>query len=130
MTEAEFKTKIYRRVSPYCYVQAMADRLRPGVPDHWYSGPKADLWVEYKVCARPRAKTVTPHLSKPQRLWLAGRHREGRQVWAVVGLTQANCACLVFKNGEWDEPKAVTEAVLFSEYTDELLEAVGVISWN
>ena len=59
-----------------------------GVPDLWFSGNSADLWVEVKYLPRvPRRDSVVPTelLSKLQAQWLERRHREGRQVAVIIG---------------------------------------------
>lgn len=57
-----------------------------GVPDCYYSGPRGDLWIEYKYVAKLPVKVPVPvDLSKLQRHWLEGRHAEGRNVAVVVG---------------------------------------------
>lgn len=59
-----------------------------GVPDLWFSGNSADLWVEVKYLPRvPRRDSVVPTelLSKLQAQWLERRHKEGRQVAVIIG---------------------------------------------
>jgi len=59
-----------------------------GVPDLWFSGSSADLWVEVKYLPRvPWRDSVVPTelLSKLQAQWLERRHREGRQVAVIIG---------------------------------------------
>ena len=59
-----------------------------GVPDLWFSGNSADLWVEMKYLPRvPRRDSVVPTelLSKLQAQWLERRHKEGRQVAVIIG---------------------------------------------
>lgn len=57
-----------------------------GIPDVWYSGTRADLWVEYKYLpiAVPRTRVI-PDLSVKQLHWIRCRQREGRNVWTIVG---------------------------------------------
>jgi hypothetical protein len=57
-----------------------------GIPDVWYSGTQADLWVEYKYLpiSQPRA-VVIPNLSPKQLHWITARRVEGRNVWVIVG---------------------------------------------
>lgn len=58
-----------------------------GQPDVWYSGQKADLWVEFKFITVPvRDDTMIDFgLSPLQKEWLTSRHREGRNVGVIVG---------------------------------------------
>ena len=57
-----------------------------GIPDVWYSGARADLWVEYKYLpiSNPRS-VVIPDLSLKQLHWIAARRAEGRNAWVIVG---------------------------------------------
>lgn len=58
-----------------------------GQADVWYSGNKADLWIEYKFVMLPkRDDTVFDlGLSSLQQEWLRSRAQEGRNVAVVVG---------------------------------------------
>ena len=58
-----------------------------GIADVWYSGPKGDLWVEYKFNVLPKREDtlVVPSLSELQREWLSSRHHEGRRVGVIIG---------------------------------------------
>lgn len=64
-----------------------------GIADVWYSGAKADLWVEYKFIAVPKRDDTLidlvggkkPALSALQQDWLSERHTEGRNVGVIVG---------------------------------------------
>lgn len=57
-----------------------------GVFDKWYSGDKADIWVEYKYePIVPVRRNVTPDLSELQKKWGRDRHTEGRRVFVIVG---------------------------------------------
>lgn len=57
-----------------------------GIPDAWYSGNRADLWIEYKYLPvkAPRI-TVIPDLSELQLRWIIDRDIEGRDIWVIVG---------------------------------------------
>jgi hypothetical protein len=72
-----------------------------GVPDDWYSGTYADLWVEYKFVVLPaRSKTIIHiDLSELQRSWLRRRYAEGRNVAVVVG---SKTYCAVYQNLAWE----------------------------
>lgn len=59
-----------------------------GVPDLWFSGPKADLWVEMKFVQKlPKTVPLRPYdlLSKLQEKWLRDRYEEGRNVAVIIG---------------------------------------------
>jgi hypothetical protein len=73
-----------------------------GVPDKWYSGSAADLWVEYKYLPRlPVRAAKTIDLTSLQRLWLRNRLTEGRRVAVVVGHKSGG---LLFTDGAWEAP--------------------------
>jgi len=58
-----------------------------GIPDVWYSGPAADLWIEYKFVALPKRENtvISIDLSDLQKNWIATRVAEGRNVGVIVG---------------------------------------------
>ncbi len=58
-----------------------------GIPDVWYSGSAADLWVEYKFVAVPKRPDthIKIELSELQKNWLRCRCAEGRKVGVIVG---------------------------------------------
>jgi hypothetical protein len=79
------------------------DNYRGGVPDAYYSGPKADIWIEYKYLKQipKRAGTIIKPSLRPQQLkWLAKEHSFGRQVYCIVGSKEGGC---IFKYPEWVE---------------------------
>lgn len=71
----------------------MNNPYNSGAADVWYSGRRADLWVEYKflrdgkIPLRAGIDLVTKqrYLSALQLDWLEGRHTEGRNVWVIIG---------------------------------------------
>lgn len=78
------------------YYMKTFNPLMGGPPDIFYSGKKADLWVEYKFIHLPVKDTTVINLITPsakrdsgisalQQDWLLGRHREGRNVAVLVG---------------------------------------------
>lgn len=78
-----------------------------GVADVWYSGPKADLWIEYKFIKVPKRDNTeidllggkNPSISALQQEWLRDRHREGRHVGVLVGSTDGG---VWFPGISWD----------------------------
>jgi hypothetical protein len=95
------------------YREKMHNPYRGGTADWWYSGAALDLWSEYKfVEALPvqDSTLVIPDLSPLQKLWLSGRHKEGRHVIVVLG---TKTGAVVFKTPqEWEGglPKSACEA--------------------
>jgi hypothetical protein len=68
------------------YHEKMNNPFSSGTADVWYSGSKADLWVEYKYLPQiPKSTAIRPNLSERQRIWLLDRYVEGRRVAVVVG---------------------------------------------
>jgi hypothetical protein len=58
-----------------------------GVPDCWYSGNLADLWVEYKYKpVKTLTARVVPALTPQQLRWISCRQGEGRNVWVIMGI--------------------------------------------
>lgn len=87
--ESNFRLKVEKKLPPTLHREKNANPFRGGTADCWYSGDKADLWVEYKFLPRvPQRGSVTCErlgLSPLQLQWLRGRYTEGRNVAVVVG---------------------------------------------
>ena len=84
--ETTFTQAIHRKLPPLLHREKMNNPYSSGTADVWYSGRESDLWVEYKFL--PKLAMRVPNkidLSELQRLWLDGRHREGRKVAVSVG---------------------------------------------
>ena len=71
--------RIHSRITPKLHRQKQNNAFTSGIPDVWYSGTKADLWVEYKYGDNT--------LSPLQKLWLQRRHAEGRNLAVIHCLT-------------------------------------------
>lgn len=71
-----------------------------GQPDCWYSGPAADLWIEYKFVALPKRENtmVSIDLSDLQKNWISSRAAEGRRVGVIVGCKEGG---VWFPNTTW-----------------------------
>lgn len=92
----------------------MNNPYNSGTADVWYSGRRADLWVEYKflkegkIPVRPGTLidlvTKQRYLSALQLDWLEGRHAEGRNVWVIVGCKDGG---VVWPHGGWRQPMSV-----------------------
>ena len=85
--ENTFITSVHKHLPDKLYRMKNHNQYNGGIPDCWYSGDKADLWVEYKYRAIPaRATTdMSPDLSALQIEWLLNRHAEGRDVAVITG---------------------------------------------
>lgn len=73
-----------------------------GIADVWYSGARADLWIEYKFIAIPKRPDtqIKIELSELQQNWLKARHSEGRSVAVVVGSKDGGA---LFMGDSWDK---------------------------
>ena len=91
--ETTFTASVHRHLPVDLYRIKNNNAFNGGQPDVWYSGMKADLWVEYKFITLPkRDGTVidlvsgkNPDISYLQQDWLKSRAREGRNVGVIVG---------------------------------------------
>lgn len=91
--ENTFIASVHRYLPSGIYRMKNHNQYNGGIPDVWYSGSSADLWVEYKFIEIPkRDETIidltsgkNPTLSQLQQEWLTSRHAEGRNVAVVVG---------------------------------------------
>jgi len=80
-----------------------------GIADCWYSGTKADLWIEYKFIVVPKRDGTLidlvggakPALSALQQDWLSERHAEGRNVGVIVG---SKAGGVWYPGITWEEP--------------------------
>lgn len=113
--EAAYTDRVNKKLGRDVYTWSISDRFTSGIPDHWYSGAGADLWVEYKWEPKFR-RAVTPNLSALQRRWLNKRHDQGRNCAVIVGSPAGG---LILTNKAWNEPAAPTN----------LLSVQGVASW-
>lgn len=88
--ETLFIRRIHRemdRISGGPYHEKNNNPFSSGTPDVYYSGSKADLWVEYKFITNLRLSggMVRTSLTPRQRLWLRQRWAEGRNCRLIVG---------------------------------------------
>lgn len=91
--ENTFIASVHRHLPPKLYRIKNHNVYASGQPDVWYSGLKADLWIEFKYLNLPKRDTTMiditggkdPALSHPQQEWLSSRHEEGRNVGVLVG---------------------------------------------
>ena len=80
-----------------------------GIADVWYSGERADLWIEFKFVVVPkRPETLinmtggkNPALSHLQQNWLKSRHAEGRSLGVLAG---SKTGGVWFPGVTWAEP--------------------------
>lgn len=85
--ESQFIKSIHNHIDHGMYSMKNHNAYVGGVPDCWYSGNKADLWIEYKYKPVDRVNAwVTPDLSALQQRWITCRVLEGRSVWVILGM--------------------------------------------
>lgn len=91
--ENTFIASVHHHLANGLYQMKNHNQYNGGIADVWYSGKRADLWVEYKFIIIPtRPDTAislvagkNPPLSHLQQDWLKRRHAEGRNVGVIVG---------------------------------------------
>lgn len=82
------------------HYEKMNNPYRRGTADSWYSGDKADLWVEWKYLPT-LPKVIYPQklLHPLQRAWLNGRYKEGRNVVVIIGCPEGG---VVLEDATWN----------------------------
>ena len=108
MNESGFTSSISKKLPSQVFSWKINCRFANGTPDAWYSGPKGDIWVEYKYLKKLPKTTVKPKLSALQLKWLRDRFHEGRNVAVVVGSPEG---CLVYTHMDWENPKSINNIV-------------------
>jgi len=85
--ENTFIASVHRLLPRGLYRMKNHNQYNGGIADVWYSGIKADLWIEYKFIVMPKRHDtiIVPALSPLQMEWLRSRHQEGRSVGVIIG---------------------------------------------
>lgn len=113
--ENRFRESLHRKLPPELHHEKMHNPYRGGTADDWYSGTKADIWVEYKW-----AKL---NLSELQKKWLRERSEEGRRVFVVVGNKDGGVLFLTPASWEAGESGIVmTKAEIVAWLVDQTME--------
>lgn len=95
------------------YAWKISDKFTTGVLDTWYSGNKADLWVEYKWDPEPpKYAPIRPGLSEKQKDWIMGRHSEGRSVAVIIGTP---LGCIIYPGLAYQKPKCRTDVTFYTK---------------
>jgi hypothetical protein len=97
---------LHRSLPQTVHVWKINARFANGVADAWYSGGRADQWVEYKWLPRAPVDAFTVPLTPLQQKWLNDRRSEGRSVAVIVGTP---AGFVVLTDGEWNEPVKVQQ---------------------
>lgn len=120
--ENRFIASVHNRVPDSVYHEKMHNPYRGGTFDVWYSGSKADLWIEYKWIERiPRKGLVIPNLSALQKDWGRKRYDEGRHVVVVVGCPEGGV--------KLTNPRLWEEGVSVEEFRKALLTKPKLAAW-
>jgi len=112
--ENTFIGSVHRHLPAQLYHMKNHNQYNGGIADVWYSGTRADLWVEYKFIVLPkRDETViditagkTPMLSSLQQDWIQGRVSEGRNVGVIIGCKEGG---VWLPSLAWDNPLKTAE---------------------
>ena len=107
--ETRFTAKVNSKLPATVYHMKNSNPYTGGIPDVWYSGPKADLWVEYKFLEKTPQRAVTDPLkllTPLQAKWLNDRAGEGRNVAVIIGCPTGG---VVLTNHEWKDELTAQE---------------------
>lgn len=111
--ENTFRASVHKYLPSKLHHEKMNNPYSSGTADDWFSGNRADLWVEYKFLSKiPKVIYLTnpdvkqPMLSKLQEMWLRGRYEEGRNVCVIIGCPDGG---MVVKHLAWEQPITCTE---------------------
>lgn len=105
--ENSFRMGVHRYLPPELHHEKMNNPYSSGTADDWYSGNKADLWVEYKFLPKTPQRAIVwltdPSVKKPplsvlQQRWLRERYEEGRTVAVVIGCPDGG---IILRDQEW-----------------------------
>jgi len=128
--ETVFIVSVHNHLSRSVYALKNHNEYVGGIPDCWYSGNKADLWVEYKFLSRTPSRAIvhlTPDkprtsgdLSILQEEWLENRYKEGRSVAVVVGCPEGG---IILRDQEW------TWEFTPQMFRDRLLPRKAIAQW-
>lgn len=101
--ETTFIASVHRLLPKNLHAEKMNNPYRSGTADVWYSGNKADMWVEYKFLPTLPVKKdeIIADLSPLQIKWLRERHNEGRSIFVIIGCPLGG---VVLSNLEWEQP--------------------------
>lgn len=101
--ETKFIGRVHAKLPNNIYHMKNSNPYTGGIPDVWYSGPRTDLWVEYKwLPKKPVTAVVDPLnlLSALQAKWLNERANQGRNVAVIIGCPGGG---VVLTDYEWKD---------------------------
>ena len=104
--ETRFIASVHTHLPVSLHKEKMNNPYRGGTADVWYSGKRADLWVEYKFLpCLPVRSAISTNLTALQLAWLANRYEEGRSVWVIIGCKDGG---VVLTAKYWEMPITVS----------------------
>lgn len=121
MLEKRLIAAVHRQLPKTLHHQSMtgAAMTGNGIPDHYYDGPRSDLWVEYKaldkapkggiVCVTPLEgvkKQPKGRLTPMQLRWLERRARYGGNAFVVLSWPGGNA--VVLPSTQWQRAVDIT----------------------
>jgi len=106
MLESNYLTALFKLIPPEIEKWKIHDAYTSGVPDAYFSGNKADIWIEAKL-VRNNPKKHTPKLSALQKAWLKRQYNRGRKVYVLVGVKGGKG--IILKNLEWENQCDMTQ---------------------
>lgn len=120
--ETVFIHSVHRHLPVALYRMKTHNPYLSGPADVWYSGPRADLWVEYKYVTLPKraATPVTADLSALQLEWLRARHAEGRNVAVIIGCKEGG---VILRHLAWER------AMPCAWFRDMMLGRLALAAW-
>lgn len=129
--ETTFYTSVHKHLPSISLLhrEKMSNPYRAGTFDHWYSGKKADLWIEWKFIVLPKRDTTMidicsdKKLSALQQEWGYKRHREGRDVWVIIGCKDGGVLCCT--PPEWEFPMCLREFRARMQSRLQIAEAIA-----
>lgn len=122
--ENNYRNKIHKHLPDSIYHMKNNNAYIAGVPDDWYSGKKADLWVEWKyVDPLPVSVPVRVNklLSALQLDWLTRRHAEGRKVAVIIGCKTGGVVLT--------DPKSWNSEILIQDFKGLIRSNVDLAAW-
>lgn len=100
--ENTFRGGVHKYLPRDLYHVKMSNPYVGGIWDDWYSGSKADLWIEFKFIPKLTPKLCElPDLSALQKDWGRNRLAEGRNLAVIVGCPEGG---VLYRNLEWETP--------------------------
>ena len=131
--ETTYRLSVEKHLPRHLHREKMANPYRGGTADSWYSGPKKDLWVEYKYLRTipQRRSTIEVGLTAMQSRWLTMRRAEGRSVAVVLGTPGGG---IVITDGSWETPIPIRSQLFDRKQIAAWIEGVTCsghdVSWR